>query len=249
MITALVIEDELHPRKVLSRLITQYCRQVHVVGECADAAEGLASILECDPDLVFLDIDMPCMSGLEMLNQLEEINFDVIFTTAHDEYALEAFKVSPVDYLLKPIDEKELIQAIARLEKRRQRTFNKEQFDLLMTNLRQSHDFLQKIAVPSHETLEFVDIGDIIRCEADRNYTLIFTREGKKHVYSRTLKEVEKLLPKDIFFRVHQSHLVNLHEIQTYVRGVGGQLILKDKKVIPVSRTRKEALMSRLFAK
>jgi two-component system LytT family response regulator len=249
MITALVIEDELYPRKVLSKLIAQHCPQVQVVGECADATEGLQTIREHQPDLIFLDIDMPGMSGLEMLNQLDEIDFDVIFTTAHDEYALEAFKVSPVDYLLKPVDENELVDAVQRLEKRRQRVFNKEQFELLMTNYHQSHIPLQKLAVPSHETLEFLDIDDIIRCEADRNYTLIFTRSGNKHVYSRTLKEIEKLLPEDVFFRVHQSHLVNLREVQTYVRGIGGQLILKNKAVIPVSRTRKEALMSRLFGK
>jgi len=239
----------MYPRKVLAKLLEKHCPQVSVIEECESAEEGIAAILKHQPDLIFLDIDMPFMNGMDMLRQLDEIDFDVIFTTAHDEYALEAFKLSPMDYLLKPIDESELIDAVARVEKKRKRLLSKEQLELLITNLHASNAELQKIAIPSHETLEFVDIRDIIRCEADRNYTVIFTRNGRKHIFSRTLKDVEKLLPATTFFRVHQSHLINLHEIKTYYRGVGGQLILTDGTTIPVARTRKEALMKRLFDK
>jgi len=247
MIKAIIIEDELYPRKTLEKLVGSHCQQITLMTSCADAETGMGAIQKYDPDLIFLDIDMPGMSGIEMLRQIEEIDFDIIFTTAHDEFALEAFKVSPVDYLLKPIDEQELVNAVDRFEKRRSKSINKEQLDLLITRLQPSASGFQKIAIPSHETLEFVDIEDIIRCEADRNYTMIFVRQGKHHIYSRPLKEVEKLLPKELFFRVHQSHLINLQDIKTYLRGVGGQLVLKDGKVIPVARTRKEGLMKRLF--
>jgi len=247
VIKAIVIEDEMHPRKVLDKLIKTHCPEVTVVACCEDAETGLAAIRENNPDLVFLDIDMPGLNGLDMLQQVEERDFDIIFTTAHDEFALDAFKVNPVDYLLKPIDESELISAVERLIKRRARAINKEQLDLLITTLRPSGSVFQKIAIPSHETLEFVDIEDIVRCEADRNYTVMFTRNGKQHIFSRPLKDVEKLLPGELFFRVHQSHLINVRDIQTYIRGIGGQLVLKDGKIIPVARTRKEALMKRLF--
>jgi two-component system, LytTR family, response regulator len=247
MIKAIIIEDEFHPRKVLAKLLEKHCPQVSVESQCASAHEGLSAIRELNPDLIFLDIDMPGMNGMEMLKQLDEIEFDIIFTTAHDEFALEAFKVSPMDYLLKPIVENDLVEAVARVEKKRKRLLSKEQFELLLTNLHSTEDDLQKLAIPSHEAMEFVDIMDIVRCEADRNYTMIYTIAGDKHLFSRTLKDIEKLLPESMFYRVHQSHLINLHEIKTYLRGVGGQLILKDGTYIPVARTRKEGLMKRLF--
>lgn len=249
MIKSIIIEDEMYPRKVLARLIEKYCSHVSIEALCASAEEGLIAIHEVNPDLIFLDIDMPGMNGMEMLRQLDEYDFDIIFTTAHDEYALEAFKVSPMDYLLKPIDKNELIEAVNRVESKRKRLLSKEKLELLLTNLHSTQEDLQKLAIPSHEALEFVDIKDIIRCEADRNYTMVFTRQGKKHIFSRTLKEIEKLLPPAMFYRVHQSHLINLHEIQTYLRGIGGQVVLKNGTSVPVSRMKKEGLMQRLFDK
>ena len=244
---AIIVEDEILSRSTLEELLKMYCGQIDIVATCKDGLEGQASILRESPDLVFLDIEMPNMNGFEMLEQLDEINFDIIFTTAYDEFAVKAFKVSAIDYLLKPIDEEELVKAVKRVEVKQQRMLTKEHIDILLTNIRSSDNQFEKIAIPNQEGLDFVDITDILRCEADRNYTMIHTLGGEKYLFSKTMKEFEKFLPPEIFYRTHHSHLINLHQIKKYVRGMGGEIILNDGTHVPVSRAKKEALMRRIF--
>ena len=246
---AIIVEDELLSRRTLQELIERHCPQVEILAMCKDGLEGKEAIWKEDPDIVFLDIEMPNMNGFEMLEQLDAINFDIIFTTAYDEFAVKAFKVSAMDYLLKPIDEEELVKAVKRVENKQKRTLSKEHVDILLTNIKSSDNQFEKIAIPSLEGLDFVDVKDILRCEADRNYTTIYTVTGETFLFSKTLKEFEKFLPVDLFFRPHHSHLVNLQQIKKYIRGMGGEIVLNNGTHVPVSRSKKDALMRRIFHK
>jgi two-component system LytT family response regulator len=217
-----------------------------VLGTYHIPGEGREAILKDRPELVFLDVEMPGMNGFDLLESFEEINFDVIFTTAYDEYALRAIKVSAMDYLLKPIDEEELVAAITKVKHKNEHRISQQHMELLLTNLNSDTDF-PRLAIPSLDGIEFVDVDHILHCEADRNYTTIHTVEGEKYIFSKTLKEIEKLLPSREFFRTHQSHLVNLRHIKKYIRGMGGEVVMIDGTHIRVAKAKKEALMDRIF--
>ncbi|MDX1477844.1 MAG: LytTR family DNA-binding domain-containing protein [Saprospiraceae bacterium] len=244
---AIIIEDELLSRSTLEELVGRYCPQIEIVATCKDGLEGKEAILRESPDLIFLDIEMPNMNGFEMLDSLDETDFDIIFTTAYDEFAVKAFKVSAMDYLLKPIDEDELMRAVRRVSSKQRRMLTREHVDILLTNIKSADDQFEKIAIPSQEGLDFVDVKNIVRCEADRNYTTIYVTSGDTFIFSKTLKEFEKFLPEELFFRPHHSHLINLEQISKYIRGMGGEIVLKDGTHVPVSRSKKDALMKRIF--
>src|SRR5690606_583834 len=203
--------------------------------------QGIEQILSIKPDIIFLDIEMPQMNGFEMLSNLKEINFHIVFTTAYDKFALQAIKVSALDYLVKPIDEEELIAAI---EKAQSSTISNTATSLkhLISQI-QNETLSDRLILPTQGGLEFVDLSEVIRCESDSNYTTIFLKNKSKIVVSKTLKEVEGLVHSQHFFRVHHSHFVNLKEVLKYVRGDGGHLEMSDHAVIPVSRSRKHELL------
>ena len=242
----IIVEDELLSRSTLEELIKRHCAELEVVALCKDGTEGLDAIRSLEPDLVFLDIEMPNMNGFEMLAEFDQVDFDVIFTTAYDEFAVKAFKVSAVDYLLKPIDEEELQRSVRRAVEKQSSFMSREHVELLLSNV-QAGERHEKIAIPSLDGIDFVDIEDILRCEADRNYTTIFTIQGETYIYSKTIKEFERFLPDDMFFRTHNSHVVNLQYIKKYLRGKGGELVLKDGSVVPVARLRKESLLKKIM--
>ncbi len=243
---SILIDDEKLSLKTLSLVLERHCPDIHILRMCNSAAEGILAIHDLKPELVFLDIEMPGMNGFELLESLDEINFDVIFTTAYDEFALQAFKVSAIDYLLKPIDEEDLVASVQKVKDKQEHRMSREHVELLITNLNSGSDF-PKLAIPSLDGIEFVDVEDILHCVADRNYTIIHTKHGEKFIFSKTLKEIEKLLPSKYFFRTHQSHLVNLQHIKKYVRGSGGELVLSDGTHIRVAKAKKDSLMGRIF--
>jgi len=243
---AMIIDDEKLSVHTLAKMLSNHCPDVQVVGMYNKPAEALEALPDKNPEVVFLDIEMPGMNGFDLLEAVPEINFDVIFTTAYDEYALKAFKVSAMDYLLKPIAEEELIAAVEKMKRKQEHRISQQHMELLLTNLNSENNF-PKLAIPSHEGLEFVDVEDILHCEADRNYTTIYTIQGDHFVFSKTLKEIEKLLPEQYFFRTHQTHLVNLRHVKKYLRGTGGEIVLDNGTHIRVAKARKEALMERIF--
>ena len=243
MIKAILIDDEEHCRDSLSIQLARYCPQVRLLAACASAAEGLKAIEQLHPDVVFLDVEMPRMNGFELLQEFTNISFEVIFTTGYDAYAIKAIRFSALDYLLKPIDKEELIKAIAKVHAKPVPTIN-QQFDILLEKLSDKPVKLQKIALPSLEGFELVQLESILRCESDSNYTYVYLKTGRKLLVSRTLKEIEELLEGHSFLRVHHSHLVNLNEVERYVRGEGGYLIMSDQSSVTVSRSRKEALLT-----
>ncbi|MDX1408929.1 MAG: LytTR family DNA-binding domain-containing protein [Saprospiraceae bacterium] len=245
MVNAVIVDDERHCLKILSTLLARYCPEVKVCAQFQNPVEALAYLQKSPPDLLFLDIEMPRMSGFELIQHLGTPAFDIIFTTAFDQYAIKAFKVSASDYLLKPIDEDDLVGAVQRVQSRQDSS--NEQIAFLLQLIREEMgDNVRKIAVPSSKGLDFVAIRSILYCTSDGNYTELYLDGKKKKVVSRTLKEIQELLPSDKFLRVHNSHLVNMDFVEQYVRTDGGYLVMADGAKIRVSR-QKKALVIKQF--
>jgi two-component system LytT family response regulator len=243
MIKAILVDDEVHCLDTLSILLEEYCPQVQILERCRSVDAALQVIKKCNPQLVFLDIEMPGKNGFEMLEQFVELPFSVIFTTSYDQYAIKALHFSALDYLLKPIDHKELIAAVHKVETQKQLP-SAEQFQMLITQVQHKNFRFKKIAIPTFEGFELIAAEQIMRCEADDNYTHIFLKNKTKITACRTLKEVEEQLRDFPFFiRVHHSYMVNLNEVTKYVRGEGGYVIMSDGSSVNVSRSRKELLL------
>ena len=241
---AIIIDDEKRARVSLALLLQEYCPQITVVAECENLPEGVKAIRKLQPDLVLLDIEMPGHSGLELLDFFDEndVNFSIIFTTAYNEYALQAFKFSAVDYLLKPINPEQLTEAIARLEKQKQKVAN---YKLLKETINQ--DSLTKIAVPSGNTLIFIDTAKISYIKGEGAYSEVFCNNGTKHLVSRNLKNFEDILCLDTrFMRVHKSYIVNFEQVVAYNKSDGGSLELETKIHIPVSQDKAQIILDRI---
>ena len=245
MIKAIIIDDEMHCRKTLAILLKEYCPEVQVVDQCSDADEGLKSIAKFNPDIVFLDIEMPGMNGFDMLEKLSEITFSVIFTTGYDQYAIKAFRFYALDYLLKPIEPKELINAVHKAQVPKKAPAA-DQFQMLLNKLNKREEVFPKIPVPTSDGFELLLVDDVLFCEARDNYTYFYLKNKKKIIACRMLKEVEEQLSDFHFFvRVHNSYIVNIKEIKKYVRGEGGYVIMSDDASVNVARSRKEELLKR----
>jgi two-component system, LytTR family, response regulator len=242
MIRAIIVDDEKHCRETLSIQLRKHCPNIELLAACSTAEEGISAIEQLKPDVVFLDVEMPVMNGFEMLQQLRDIHFEIIFTTGYDQYAIKAIQFSALDYLLKPIIKDDLVKAVEKIRPSHQHSLN-DQLQLLLGKLNNKPGVLQKIALPTTEGFEMVALENILHCESESNYTHIRMKNGKKILVSRTLKEIEELLQDHSFLRIHHSHVVNLNEIIRYVRGEGGYVIMSDGSNINVSRTRKEALL------
>ena len=246
MINALIIDDEPYCCEVLVTLLEKYCPKVHILSSCSSGAEGLKAIREQVPALVFLDVEMPRMNGFEMLEQLPKINFDLIFTTSYDQYALKAIRISAIDYLLKPIDRQELQKAVQKVAERSYQPAA-QQLDILLQKINHSSGAINKVAMPTMEGLQMVAVDSIISCESDSNYTIVMLKNKQKLVVSRTLKDIEEMLEDYTFVRVHHSYLINLNEVNKYVKGEGGYLVMSDGSAVDVSRSRKESLLKKLL--
>lgn len=245
MISAIIIDDERHSCDALKMLLARCCSHVQVAAICYSGEEGIKKIRELKPGLVFLDIEMPHMNGFQMLEQIAPINFEIIFTTSYDQYAITAFKFSALDYLLKPIDREELQKAIEKVSKKINPPVS-QQLEILLQKINQPAIAIQRIALPTMQGLEFVPVNSIISCSSNNNYTEFFLADKKSMLVSRTLKEVEDMLSDHSFLRVHNSYVVNLNAITRYVKGEGGYLVMIDNSTVDVSRSRKELLLLKL---
>lgn len=246
MINSIIIDDELHCVETLGMLLSSYCPEVQVAEQCRSANDGLRAIEKFKPDLVFLDIEMPGMNGFEMLEQLSEIPFSIIFTTSYDQYAIKAIHYSALEYLLKPVDPKDLVGAIGKI-KTRNFPPSMAQFNFLLSKIQDKENGFNKIPVPTSDGFELIPVEQILRCEADDNYTYLYVKNNHRIVACRTLKEMEGMLDSfPSFVRVHHSHIVNLNEVARYVRGEGGYLVMSDGSSVNVSRSRKDSLLKLL---
>lgn len=246
-LNTIIIDDERNSLEALETMVKLYCHDVHIMDTCRTADDALVSISKNSPDLLLLDIEMPGKSGFDLIDELPDKSIGIIFVTAYDQYAIDALRVSAMDYLLKPVDEMELVRAISRVKVKLAQSQSASTMEVLLTNLKSQHHSFQKLAIPTMEGLDFLSIKDILYCEAEGNYTHIYMRDGEKHLVSKTLRDVSELLSGSLFTRVHQSYLINLEYVSKYIRGAGGQVIMADQKSIPVSRARKEELLSLIY--
>ncbi|GAB3314983.1 LytTR family DNA-binding domain-containing protein [Larkinella ripae] len=242
--TAIIVDDEKHCRDVLALLLQRYCPQVQLLASCVDGTEGYQAVEMHHPDLVFLDIEMPGMSGFDMLEACRFTKFDVIFTTAYNEYAIKAIRHNALDYILKPIDKDELVQAVQKAEQERQ-TRSSAKVDSFIEYLHRQKTG-DRIALPTLEGLQIINSEEIYYCESDGGYTRFFLTNGKIVLISKTLKEVEDVLETKGFCRVHHGYLINLRYVQRYIRGDGGEVIMENNKNIPVSRNKKQEFLNLL---
>lgn len=210
---------------------------------CDSAAKGIDAIETTHPDIVFLDIEMPVMNGFVMLKNLHYKNFELIFTTAYDHYAIKAIKYSALDYLVKPIEISELKEAVEKAKEKRYRTIPNPQIELLVEQALIKKNSFSRIAVPTSEGLQFLKIDDIIYLEASINYTLIFTNTKHKYTVSRTLKEFEDILSPDSFIRIHNSYIINKAYAEKYIRGEGGQVVLSNGVTLDVAKRKKSEFL------
>lgn len=245
MLKAIIVDDEPYCCEAISTLLED-SPEVEVMAVCHSAADALSAIQKYSPDIVFLDVEMPKMNGFEMLEQLPSVNFEIIFTTSYDQYALKAIRFSAIDYLLKPVDSEELQKAVQKVIHRSQKPIA-QQLEILMQKIHQPATPINKIAMPTMEGLQMIPVNSIISCESDSNYTILLLKNNKKIVVSRTLKEIEELLEEHSFVRVHRCYLANLNEVEKYVKGEGGYLVMSDGTTIDVARNKKEALLKKLL--
>jgi two-component system LytT family response regulator len=245
LVKAVIIEDEKKSRSALVGLLERYCTNVLIVGEAEGVQSGIAMIRQQQPDVIFLDIQMRDGSGFRLLEEVGEVNFEIIFTTAFDEYAIKAIKYSALDYLLKPIVPEELIEAVRKVEERKTIKSNNssKNIDVLLENIKATSRESHKIILSTSEKIHVIKVDDIIRCESDNYYTLFLFVGGKKLLVSKTLKENENLLKDHNFIRPHKSHLINAKYIKGYMKNDGGFIVMTDDSKIPVSRRKKEAIM------
>ena len=242
---AIIVDDEPYCCEALATLLEDI-PEVQVEAISHNGGDALNAIKKYGPDLVFLDVEMPKMNGFEMLEQLPSVNFEIIFTTSYDQYALKAIRFSAIDYLLKPVDSEELGRAIKKVMQRTQKPIA-QQLEILMQKIHQPATPINKIAMPTMEGLQMISVESIISCESDSNYTILKLKSNKKVIVSRTLKEIEELLEEHSFARVHRCYLANLNEVEKYVKGEGGYLIMSDGSSIDVARNKKEILLKKLL--
>ena len=243
---AVLLDDELHCTQTLSLILEQHCPEVEVIGVFNHPAEALVFLQTTEADVLFLDIEMPFMNGFTLLNRLQPASMHVVFTTAYDAYAIKAFKYSAFDYLLKPIDETELIETVGRIKSTAGDSVQRSQIDHLLDMIKEKPGTPKRIAFPTLEGLEFVDVDQILRCESSSNYTSIHLLDASTMVVCRTLKEIEELLPSSSFLRVHNSHVINRQHIRKYIKGSGGMLKMTDNYEVPVSRLRRDQVLKEL---
>jgi two-component system, LytTR family, response regulator len=243
-INCIIIDDEEKNIKLLQQMLAMHCRQVNIAGTSSFAKEGLLLIEELQPQLIFLDVEMPHLNGFDLLQKLEPVSFEVIFVTAYSHYAVEAFEHHASGYITKPINTEKLVSAVNTAIKRiEEKTINKNLFTLLEQNTKEAAP--EKIPLSTTNGLLFVKIADILYCESSGNYTHFYLSNDTKIIVSRQLGEYEKLLPENNFTRIHDKYIINLNYIKEYIKGSGGDVVLENGKEIPVATRRKEEFLAR----
>lgn len=236
---AIIIDDEPDCVSVMNTLLIRHCPEVQVTGMYTDAAMSVARVQADPPDILFLDIEMPRMNGFQLLDQLKDLPFFLIFTTAYNEFAVKAFKYSALDYLLKPIDPLELVQAVKKVETKIQ--LDRSQLELLQKQLHQTGPrFQNQIALPHQNGYTIVETRTILYCQSDSCYTRFFLENGEVYLITKSLGDVEDTLSNDDFYRIHKQYLINLRHVTRYGRGEGGFVIMRDGKNLAIARSRRE---------
>jgi two-component system LytT family response regulator len=249
VIKAILIDDEEHCITALKHDIKMFCPGISIIDCCNSGKEGIFSIKKNHPDLIFLDIEMPGMNGFEMLEILDKnIDFQIIFTTAYDQFAVKAFKVSAADYILKPVDGQDLINAVSKVSRSLQTKPTNSNINNLLQNSKKKVE-QSKIALPSKDGYDFISIANIIYCKANGAYTNIILAGDKKYLLSKPLGEIEQMLPDTFFERIHHSVIVNIKHIQHLKKSNSSSIIMDNGDELSVSKSKKEQLLLRLGVK
>lgn len=248
MIKAIIIDDEPHCIDALANDLAKHCSNVEVAAKCTSGKDGVLAIRKFKPRLIFLDVEMPWMNGFEMLEMLDHIDFCIIFTTAYDKFAAKAFRISAVDYLLKPVDPEDLKEAVYKAEEKILSSEGAVNIQNLLHNIKQPVQH-QKIALPNRGGYEFAQVDSILYCTAEGAYTKIVFSDKHSLLMSRTLGDIEEMLPPEIFIRIHHSTIVNLNAVTHFIRADGGYVVMNTSEKLMVSKARKEVLLEKMGLK
>ena len=243
MLKAIIVDDEKISRDILSDYILKYCPDIEICAQCDSVKTGLAAIEKYQPDILFLDVEMPKGNGFDLLEQVKEITFETIFVTAFDNYAIQALNYSAAYYILKPVSIDELIVAVDKIKAQKLKKVSGIQTKVLLENIKTKTIAQHKIVLPLQDGFEVVSLKDIVHCEAHDNFTDFYFVSNQKMMICRTLKFYEELLSDSGFMRVHKSHIINLDHVVKYKKGKGGQLVMSNGAVIDVSPNKKDELM------
>ncbi len=243
MLRSIIVEDEKPNARLLKNLLEKYCPEIELVGICHSVKEALQDIPVLQPDLVFMDVMLTDGNAFDILTELEKINFKIIFTSAYNDFAVKAIKFSALDYIVKPVNITELKEAVQKAVENISKKDEPKQYEILLQNVNSPSGKLQKIALPTLEGHVFIHLDSIIRCEADGSYTNFFMESKVKLVVSKPIKEFDNLLSSQNFFRVHNSHLINISHIQKYMKGTGGYVVMDDGAMVEVAVRRKEEFL------
>lgn len=242
MITAVLIDDDKHLREGLKALLERYTNDIKIIGEAESVKTGISTVEKLHPQVIFLDIHLSDGTGFDILEQLGKTNAHIIFITAHEQYAVKAFKFSALDFILKPVDPEELQNTIIKIKEAVGKNNSFDHIDLLLENIRKKVDNFKRIALSTSDGIHLFEVSDIIRLEARVNYTEFFIKNHKPVLISKTLKEYEELLTEHGFERIHQSHLINLSYLKSYIKSDGGYVIMADNTNIPIAQSKREKL-------
>lgn len=243
---AFIVEDEKRNINVLKNLLKLHCPMVNVIGEAGNVDDAVMALSINQPDIVFMDIELGDSVSFEILDRLSNRNFSLIFITAFNHYAIRAFKYAAIDYLMKPVNHRELIEAVDRSINDKQKKDNSARIDLLLKAILEPKSKIQKLALPTLEGLIFIDTNDIVKLEADGSYTIFHFLKKNTLMVSKPIKEYEEFLEEENFMRVHHSFIINLNQIKKYVRGSGGHVIMNDDSLVDVSVRKKEDFLKRV---
>ncbi len=243
-LTAVLVEDEIISRETLRGYIEKYCTDVEVVAEAGSVTEGKTIIEQYKPDIVFLDVEMPFGTGFDLLEQLDEITFETVFVTAYSNYAMKALNYSASYYILKPVDIEELVKAVDKIKVERKNKDYSVHTKVLVENMQITANQKKKIVLPVLDGFEVVEVKDVIRCQANDNFTDFLMADGTKKLICRTLKFYDEILSELGFLRVHRSHLINMEYVKGYKKGKGGQVIMSDGSLVDVSPNRKDDFLA-----
>lgn len=246
MITGLLIDDDGNLREGLRQLLARYAPEIRILGEAESVESGIAAMKALRPQVVFLDIQLNDGTGFDILERFAKENgksdSHIVFITAHEQYAVKAFRFSALDFLLKPVDPEDLLKVVAKIKDVVGKTRDYAHIDLLLENIRKKNDNFKRIALSTSEGIHLFEVSDIIRCESEDNYTRFYIRNSKPLLISKTLKEYEEMLSGHGFERVHQSHLINMAYLKSYMKGDGGYIVMSDGSTVPISQRKKERL-------
>ncbi|MBS1596103.1 MAG: response regulator transcription factor [Bacteroidetes bacterium] len=241
---AIIVDDELLVAQNLNLLLKRYCPEVQVLQMAHSAGDAEKLIKELQPDLIFLDVEMPGGNGFDLLKRFTQIRFGIIFVTAFDHYAIQAIKFSAIDYLLKPIDINELKGAVAKAQEQLKNRSINQSLNILLHNMAQPATKLQKLSLPTQDGMTFIAINDIIYCESDGNYTIFYLDDGQKLLITRQIGVYEELLPEPLFCRIHRQYIINVNKVARYVKGRGGHVVMTDGQEIDVAVRKKEDFLN-----